>query len=81
MPRLVGLSITFLALGLALPLPIPGSNMIFIVPLLAYAIGLLEGDGLWILLAHIATLVNMTLLVAFGATVLAVLSGAWHWLF
>jgi hypothetical protein len=81
MPRLVGLSITFLALGLALPLPIPGSNMIFIVPILIYATGLLERDGVWIVTAHVCTLVDLALLVAFGATVVAVLERAWHWLF
>jgi hypothetical protein len=78
-PKLVGLGVVILALGLALPLPIPGSNLIFIVPLLVYAIGLLEADGMWIVIGHLATLVDVALLVAFGATVLAVLLGAWHW--
>lgn len=80
-PRLVGFGIVLLALGLALPLPIPGSNLIFIVPLLVYAIGLLEADGLWILIAHVATFVNVALLFAFGATVLHVLQRVWHWIF
>ncbi len=80
-PHLVGFGIVLLGLGLALPLPIPGSNMIFIGPLLVYAIGLLEGDGLWIVIGHIATLIDLGLVVAFGATVLAVLSRAWHWIF
>lgn len=80
-PRLVGFGIVLLALGLALPLPIPGSNLIFIVPLLVYAIGLLEADGLWILIAHVATLVNVALLFAFAATVLHVLQRVWHWIF
>ena len=81
MPRLVGLGIVLLALGLALPLPIPGSNMVFLIPLFTYAVGLLERDGVWILIAHVMTLVDMALLVIFGATVLAVLQHAWHWLF
>jgi hypothetical protein len=80
MPRLAGFGIVLLALGLALPLPIPGSNMIFLVPLMIYAIGLLENDGAWILVAHIATLVNMGLLVVFGATVIAVLERVWGYL-
>jgi hypothetical protein len=80
MPKLAGLGIVLLALGLALPLPIPGSNMIFLVPLMVYAIGLLENDGVWILVAHVATLVNMGLLVVFGATVIAVLERVWAWL-
>lgn len=79
-PKLVGLSITVLALGLALPLPIPGSNLIFIIPIVTYAIGLLERDGVWIVVGHIMTLVDLALSVAFGATVVAVLTRVWHWL-
>ena len=79
-PKLTGLGITLLGLALALPLPIPGSNMIFIVPILIYAIALLERDGIWSAIGHVATLVDMALLVAFGATVLAVLQSVWHWL-
>jgi hypothetical protein len=81
MPRLVGLGIVLLGLGLALPLPIPGSNMIFLIPLFVYAVGLLERDGIWVLLGHAGTLIDMTLLVVFGATVLLALEHAWHWLF
>src|SRR5690242_2355152 len=73
MPRLVGLGIVLLGLGLALPLPIPGSNMVFLIPLFVYAVGLLERDGIWILLGHLGTLIDMTLLVVFGATVLLAL--------
>ncbi len=80
-PRLVGFGIVLLGLGLALPLPIPGSNLIFIIPVLIYAIGLLEGDGMWIVIAHLATLVDLALLVAFGATVVAVLSSVWGYIF
>jgi hypothetical protein len=79
-PRLIGLGIVLLALGLALPLPIPGSNMVFLIPLFVYAVGLLERDGVWIVFAHLGTLVDMTLLVIFGATVIAVLARAWHWI-
>jgi hypothetical protein len=81
MPRLVGLGIVLLGLGLALPLPIPGSNMIFLIPLFVYAVGLLERDGIWVLLGHVGTLIDMTLLVVFGATVLLALERAWHWIF
>jgi hypothetical protein len=80
MPKLVGLAITLLGLGLALPLPIPGSNLIFIVPIIIYSIGLLERDGLWILVGHLLTLVDLALVIAFGATVVAVLTRVWHWI-
>ena len=81
MRRSVGLAITLLGLGLALPLPIPGSNMVFIVPIIVYSIGLLERDGLWIVIGHVMTLVDLALTIAFGATVVAVLERLWHWLF
>jgi hypothetical protein len=78
-PRLIGLGIVLLALGLALPLPIPGSNLVFLIPLFTYSIGILERDGLWIVLGHLVTLIDMALLVAFGATVAQVLERIWHW--
>jgi hypothetical protein len=66
---LVGLGIVVQALGLALPLPIPGSNAIFLAPILIYAIGLLEDDGALILIGHGATLVNIALCVVFSVLV------------
>jgi hypothetical protein len=78
-PRLIGLGIVLLALGLALPLPIPGSNLVFLIPLFIYAIGLLEGDGVWIALGHVCVMVDLALLVVFGATVVAVFERIWHW--
>ncbi|MDB4954154.1 MAG: exopolysaccharide synthesis ExoD [Myxococcales bacterium] len=81
MPRLVGVAVVLLGLGLALPLPVPGSNLIFLIPLFVYAVGLLERDGVWIALGHLGTLVDMALLVVFGATVIVVLEKSFHWLF
>lgn len=80
MPRLIGLGIVILALALALPLPIPGSNLVFLIPLFIYSVGVLERDGAWILIGHLATLVDITLLFVFGKTVLHVLERIWHWL-
>jgi hypothetical protein len=77
---LIGLGVVLQGLGLALPLPIPGSNMIFLLPILVYAIGLLERDGVLIAIAHVATVINMVLLVVFGATVVEVLRGAAEWI-
>jgi hypothetical protein len=79
MPRLVGLGIVLLALGLALPLPIPGSNLVFLIPLFIYSVGVLERDGLWVILGHLCTLIDLVLLVVFGKTVLHVLARLWHW--
>ena len=80
-PRLAGLFIVVLALGLALPIPIPGSNLIFLIPLFVLAIGVLEQDGAWIAAGIAFTLVDVGLVVAFGATVLIALRHCWHWLF
>lgn len=79
-PRLIGLGIVLLALGLALPLPIPGSNLVFLIPLFIYSVGVLERDGAWVLVGHLCTLVDMALLVVFGATVLHVLGRMGHWI-
>jgi hypothetical protein len=77
--RLIGLGVVLLALGLALPLPIPGSNLIFLIPLFIYAIGILERDGLWILLGHLGTAIDMTLLVVSASKVALALERIWHW--
>lgn len=79
-PRLIGLGIVLLALGLALPLPIPGSNLIFLVPLFTYSIGVLERDGMWVALGHVGTLIDMALLIALGAQVVAIFERLWHWI-
>ena len=78
-PRLIGAGIVLLALGLALPLPIPGSNLIFLIPLFIYAIGVLERDGLWIVLGHVCVAIDTVVLVVFGAAVVAMFERLWHW--
>ncbi|HET9622004.1 MAG TPA: exopolysaccharide biosynthesis protein [Kofleriaceae bacterium] len=79
-PRLIGLGIVLLALGLALPLPIPGSNLVFLIPLFVYAIGLLERDGAWVAVGHAMTLIDLALLVVFGAAVAEAVVKIWHWI-
>lgn len=49
---LCGFCILLQAIGLALPLPIPGSNWPFIIVIVLYAIGLLERDGLLVMICH-----------------------------
>lgn len=79
----VGLAILFHGLGLALPLPIPGSNWIFIFPILIYALGLLEDDGLVILVGHVITVVQIVLAVLFWSVIQSkVVEGfTWVWNF
>src|SRR5262249_45345462 len=79
-PRLVGLFLVFLAAAPALPLPFPGSNLIFLIPLFIYSVGILERDGVWIAIGHGWTLVDGALLFVFGGAVLEVLDRMWSWL-
>jgi hypothetical protein len=44
-----GIGMLVQGLALSLPLPIPGSNWVFIIPIILYGIGLLESDGLLIM--------------------------------
>lgn len=80
-PRLIGFAIFLLAIGLALPLPIPGSNLVFLIPLFIYSVGVLERDGIWIVVGHVTLLVDAALVIVFGKTVIMVLERIWHWVF
>lgn len=64
--RPIGLGVLVLALGLMLPLPIPGSNAIFAIPLVVYAIGLVERDGAWVAVGHLLAAVDALVLVVLG---------------
>jgi hypothetical protein len=69
MPRLIGLGIVIASLGLMLPLPIPFSNSIPAWAVVLLAIGMMEKDGLCVLLGHltvIATWVFIGLTSAFA---------------
>ena len=62
---LVGVGLILQGIGLALPIPIPASNWVFIVPILIYGIGLLEDDGILISAGHIITAAMIVLGVIF----------------
>jgi hypothetical protein len=47
-----GISIAILAFLLALPLPIPFTNLFAAYPILAFGLGLLEDDGIMIIIAY-----------------------------
>jgi hypothetical protein len=79
MRMLIGVGIMLLGVGLALPLPIPGSNMIFLIPLFVYGVGLLERDGAWIMVGHLAVLANVALAWLFQDVVVAVVQRVAHW--
>ena len=67
--RLIGLGIVIASLGLMLPLPIPFSNSIPAYAVVLLALGMMEDDGLCVLLGHltaIATWVFIGLTSVFG---------------
>jgi hypothetical protein len=72
----VGIGLIVQGIGLALPLPIPGSNLVFLVPVLIYAIGVLDEDGVLIALGHLATLVDLVAVVLLWQVCAAAL-GRW----
>lgn len=56
-----GVGLVLQGLGLALPLPIPGSNWLFVVPVVLYGVALLECDGLLIMVCHTITAIQVAL--------------------
>jgi hypothetical protein len=63
-----------------LPLPIPGSNLVFLIPIFIYAVGLLERDGVWVALGHICLIIDVALMFVFGATIVTVFEKLWSWI-
>jgi hypothetical protein len=75
----IGFGLILQGVGLALPIPIPFSNQIFIIPIMVYAIGMLEDDGVLILIGHMATAIMAVLGVIFWEIVRDGLSHAVAW--
>jgi hypothetical protein len=75
----IGLALVFQGIGLALPLVVPGSNWLFIAPIFIYALGLLEDDGVWVAVGHMATLVQIVLGMIFASAVSAAFERVASW--
>ena len=78
--RLHGVLISFLSILLALPLPIPMSNMLAAVPILLLGLALLEDDGLFLIAGYLAAIpcfVFFGALFLFGPKAVATI---WGWL-
>lgn len=72
--RLNGILVFLLAAFLALPLPIPLTNLLSAFPILALGLGLLEDDGLFILIGYGLFLISAVMIAAlfiFGAAQLS----------
>lgn len=65
--------------GLSLTLPIPGADWLFVVPIVLYGVGLLEGDGLLILVCHVITLLQVVLGVVLWELIARGFADAYHW--
>jgi len=75
-----GILLAFLSVLLALPLPIPMSNMLAAIPIVLIALALLEDDGLYLAAGYLAAIpcaVFFTVLFVFGPMAVAVV---WAWL-
>jgi hypothetical protein len=55
--RVNGILILFLSILLALPLPLPFTNLLSAIPILLISLGLLEDDGLFILIGYLISLI------------------------
>jgi hypothetical protein len=78
--RMHGLLVAFLAILLALPLPIPFSNLLAAVPILLISLALLEDDGAFLIAGYVAALPCG---VFFGALFLygpKAVKSLWNWI-
>lgn len=66
MEKANGLMICLLGIFLALPLPIPLTNIITAWPILLIAFGILEKDGVFILLGYLISLLTLAFFVMLG---------------
>jgi tellurite resistance protein TerC len=71
MRRLIGLAIMIAGLALMLPLPIPFSNAIPSWAILLLAIGMMEKDGLCVLLGHLAAIATWVFIALSSAFAIA----------
>lgn len=71
-------SILLQAVGLALPLPLPGSNWFFIFPIIIFSIALMEEDGLLALVGHLLQIVQVVVVWAFWHLIEGPVIKLWH---
>jgi P-type Ca2+ transporter type 2C len=65
--------------GVALALPVPGADWIFVAPLVLYGIGLLEADGLLIAVCHALTLTEVVLAVVLSEVIVRGFADVFGW--
>ena len=57
----------------------PGADWLFVVPIVLYGVGLLERDGLLILVCHVITLLQVVLGVVLWELIARGFADAYHW--
>lgn len=65
--------------GLSLTLPVPGADGLFVVPIVLYGVGLLERDGLLVLVCHVITIVEIVLAVVMWEVISKGFADVWAW--
>lgn len=65
--------------GLSLTLPIPGADWLFVAPIVLYGAGLLERDGVLIILCHLITLTQLVLAFVFWRLIAGGFVEAYRW--
>jgi hypothetical protein len=77
---LCGFCLAVMGVGLSLPLPIPGTNTMFVIPIVFFALGLLEDDGVLLAIGLVISAINVTLCVVFSDLVVQALSAVGRWI-
>jgi hypothetical protein len=78
MLRVLAFCILIQAIGLAAPLPIPGSNWFFIIPIVVFSVALMEEDGALVLIGYLLQIVQIGIVFIFWAAIKAPTIKAWH---
>lgn len=63
-PLITGILICLQSCLMAMPIPLPFTNVFACVPLVLLGLGLLAGDGLFIVLGYISSLISITFFIA-----------------
>jgi hypothetical protein len=74
-----GITVAILAMLLALPLPIPGSNLPAAIPMLLLGLGMLEDDGLFVVFGYAAAWAGVAVFVAFFWVGGISIEHLWEW--
>lgn len=74
----IGLSLCAAAVALALPIPIPWNNVPPAVVLMFLAFGLLERDGVTLLIGHALNIILWIILFLMGDFIIQMLQKVWH---